>query len=134
MPKPGRQSREDISTAAVSLPQRPEPPESLNDEEKEVWEETVNPLKVDWFQPEQLEILANYCRHVVRHRQLHVRQALAMVDPSADTGELKKIHDMLSKESSQVLAYARSMRITHQARYDTQKAARQANNGNKLLR
>lgn len=48
MPNSGRQSQEDLTVAAVSLPKRPKPPKGLSKEEAVVWNLVVNRMPADW--------------------------------------------------------------------------------------
>ena len=43
-----------------------EPPESLSEAESRVWRAVVGAKPVDWFTDENLPLLSDYCRHVVR--------------------------------------------------------------------
>jgi hypothetical protein len=124
------------SAAALSvvraLPQerRPEPPEELTAEQAEEWRAIVSRLPVEWFQREGHALLAQYCRHVVRARQvaatldglteldLRLPENLAVFD---------KLSQIADREGRAMTSLATKMRLTQQSRYQAQKAERRAN-------
>ena len=64
MRKRGRKSANELSVVPVgpSCKTRPEPPANLSPKEKQQWRGIVAGLREDWFEPENLPLLAEYCR------------------------------------------------------------------------
>ena len=64
MRKRGRVSAAELATRPVEIDakSRPEPPRSLSASEKQTWREIVAGLRPDWFEPENLPLLAEYIR------------------------------------------------------------------------
>lgn len=104
-----------------------EPPAGLTEEQAEVWRETVNARSADFFGPDQVPLLEEYCRAVVTCRLLgaQVEAAIAGGDP----GELKAVLDMRDKESRRLASLATKLRLTNQSRYTPQAAATAAKKG-----
>lgn len=129
----GRKSAAERSVAPVAHigGQRPEPAEGLSEQERAVWREVADSMPPDWFGSEHLRILRAYCRHTVRADQIQdaVAQAIEVgMNCDDQIAKVDKLSRMAERESRAALALARSMRITHQAQYDTSKAARARKN------
>jgi hypothetical protein len=122
--------------------ERPAPPASFSDAESDVWRETTSALPADWFRPEQLPLLTQYCRHVVRANVIAdkiatVEEALAEIESRpaeqfespAERSMLwewsSKNYDRLLKQqerqSSLIIHLATKMRLTQQSTYDKSK-------------
>lgn len=129
MAQRGRKSAGERELSVVQLPgaQRPKPPAELTQEQAEVWRATVDTMPVDWFRPESHALLAAYCRHVCRarflSRELDRFEADWLTDDDGPE-RYNKLSTVAERESRAALALARSMRVTHQARYDAQGAYR----------
>jgi hypothetical protein len=120
----GRKSRAHLSIVAPIKTGRPLPPQDLTEEQAEVWRSTVAALPADWFPRETLPVLAQYARHVCRARWLAKwldKQAASMT-----VAELDKGLAMVEREGRAVLAHARSLRLTLQARADPKTAGRRS--------
>ena len=121
--------RAKLATVTPLDTRRPPPPPDLTDEQSEEWRAVVSVMPVDWFGRETYPLLTAYCRHVCRARWL-----AAKIDSGGDKliradGGVQLLDKLLSaaeRESRAMLALARSMRITHQAKYDSRVAARAA--------
>jgi hypothetical protein len=126
-----RRSRADLSVVVpLSTTRRPPPPDELTAEQGEVWRASVAAMPADWFGRETYPLLAAYCRHVCRSRWLAQE-----IDANADrilkldggVAMLDKLFGMAERESRAVMAHARSLRLTIQAKLDAKSAGRQAN-------
>jgi hypothetical protein len=103
------------------------PAEGLSPAECDVWTDTIRCLPPDLLGRESVEMLAGYCRHAVAARDLS--QQIAQFSPKwiGRPGGLERYQRLLTmrtNETRAMLACARSLRITAQARYDTRTAAR----------
>src|SRR5690606_29558778 len=87
-----------------------QPPEGLTEDQARVWRETVNARSADFFGPDQVPMLEEYCRAVVTCRLLgaQVEAAIAGGDPA----ELKAVLDMRDKESRRMSSIATKLRLT----------------------
>lgn len=120
----GRPSLE--AKAAVQADEdRPEPPEDMPEDQVVVWERIVFGLPPDWFRPETLDLLENYCRHQCRCRAVSTKlNELARADRAAGLGPSAQFITMLHEELAQTKAMielATKMRITQQSTYDASK-------------
>lgn len=111
---------------AVAVQQRMAPPGELSELEASVWNSVVNTKPADWFQDDTRQLLIAYCKHASTAMVLD--QAIADFDVkwlADDEGmnRYKSLTDMREKQTRAINALSRSMRMTQQARYDTQKAA-----------
>jgi hypothetical protein len=73
MRQPGRKSAAQlavISPRGLETIRRPEPPQSLNDEEAMEWRKVVGGMAADHFPAETHAMLEARCRHVIESRQL----------------------------------------------------------------
>ena len=71
----GRKSRASLAlvpevAGRIERLERPPPPAGLSDAEAAVWRDVTASLPAEWFRPEQLPLLAQYCRHVVAANQI----------------------------------------------------------------
>jgi len=97
----------------VVLHDRAAAPGRLTKEEAEVWATTVEGLPVEWFRPEQLPLLEQYCVHVCR-----VRQITQMIrDGGSDKAgvSLGDLYRMEMAETKMVAFLATKMRLTQQS-------------------
>src|SRR6185369_13224053 len=97
----------------TALPERPEPPSHLSDDEAELWREVVAVKPVDWFMRDSHPILAAYCQAALMHRDLcrrwHNTDPLAEVD-----GKLVKL---INDTSNRMSMLAVKLRLTNQSRF-----------------
>lgn len=103
------------------------PAEGLSPAECDVWTDTVRCLPPDLLGRESVEMLAGYCRHALAGRDLSVQ--IAQFSPrwlSRPRGleRYQRLLTMRINETRAMLACARSLRITAQARYDKRVVAR----------
>ena len=128
MRQPGRKSAASLSMIPL-LPheQRPEPPKELTRDQATEWREIVDRMPSDWFSRETHGLLVQYCRHVVRARQLAVMiNAISPKDLVDRAGLLRyeKLMGLAGRESGLIVALGTKMRITQQSRYEAKTAAR----------
>ncbi|HUO82456.1 MAG TPA: hypothetical protein VM616_06315 [Gammaproteobacteria bacterium] len=107
---------------------RPKPPECLTDEQKAEWTTVVAAMPADWFGRESLGVLVEYCRHVSRGRFLASRLDAMKMEDTDEIPVWDKLAAAAERETRAMLACARALRLTHQAKYDAVKAARKAGN------
>jgi hypothetical protein len=88
-------------------------------------------MPAGWFGRESYPVLAAYCRHVCRARWLaqkideHAERFLKL---EGGVQLLDKMFGMAEREGRAILALARSMRLTQQARIDKLAAGRHVRN------
>src|SRR5215207_9820572 len=123
----GRKAATPLNVAVTSMPgQRPPPPEYLNPEQSAVWRSVVSCLPHDWFSPDNIPLLVEYCRHVDRANRLDdTAQKLMSVVPWSD--EVKDVLTAAKKESECIIGLARQMRLSQNSRFVTDRAAVAAN-------
>lgn len=111
---------------AVELCPRIAPPAELSEFEAAVWVSVVNTKPAEWFQADTKQLLIAYCKHTSTAAILDDQLDAFKPEWLADTEGLdryRKLTDMREKQTRALTALSRSMRLTQQARYDTQKAA-----------
>lgn len=130
--------RRSAASIAIPVPAKPistarlEPPRHLKRHQKAIWLEVVGSLSADWFTPEHSAILERYVHHVARSRELE--QLLTKCNPDLHLDRYLSLSRAATVESKTVLALARSMRLTHQARLRaTAAAALASKRGGSLL-
>lgn len=104
---------------------RPEPPEDLTAVQAEEWRAVVGRMPASWFKREHYGMLAAYCRHVCRARDVEKELSLT---PISDLERYEKLARGAERETRSLIACARTLRITHQSQYDEKKAHRTVNN------
>jgi len=108
----GRQSLKVIEGMGVA---RPSPPSRMGEDEALIWRQTVEALPADWFRPETLAILEQYCSHVMRARSIAKKiRTEQRVDQALYALELK--------ETKMVATLATKMRLTQQSTLDRKKS------------
>lgn len=105
-----------------ALPARPEPPADLTEFQQAEWVRVVASMPADWFRPETLALLAEYCKHreTAAHLEIVMRRKLSE-GIEADLKELKTLQSMCKEESAIITALMRSMRLTQQATFDKER-------------
>jgi phage terminase small subunit len=114
----------------VALPERPEAPSHLTDDEAQLWREVVATKPADWFGRDSQPLLAAYCQAVVMHRQLSAMWHAAIERSKGDElnerlaalASIKDLNGMLTKTAGSVAALATKLRLTQQSRYTPQAA------------
>ena len=131
MEQRGRKSQSQKESINIEVA-RQSPPEYLGDEERAVWVRIVTAMRPEWFSPENLDLLAQYCSHVVTLQ--HIRKEMREVEEIEnvrDRIELReKLLDRREKEGRVMQSYATKMRITQQSTVDAEKR-KQTRSGNR---
>lgn len=105
--------------AAQPLTQRPAPLPGLSAAQKTIWKRIVDGLPPDWFRPETLDLLAEYCEQITASRKIS-----KMIDklPNKDSvDELEKLIRLKEKTARVMATLATKMRISQQSTYDREK-------------
>ena len=103
------------------------PPEGLTEAQAAVWRDTVNCRSADYFGPDSVPMLSEYCRVVAMCDLLAVQIEGAIA--GGESGEVKALLDMRDKESRRMSSLATKLRLTNQSRYTPQAAATAAKKG-----
>lgn len=121
-----RKSQDALSVAPVTdLDRRLTPPAELSAYETQIWSAIVATKPADWFQADCAPILLAYCKHIAVAATLDQQISSFKPDAAAkeDWKEYLMLLDARRKETGKVESCATKLRLTPQARYDTQKAA-----------
>jgi hypothetical protein len=131
----GRKSAASLSVVNVLGNERPAPPDDLTESEAKEWREIAGRMPPDWFTRENFPLLAEYCRHIVRARDLAGDIAKFKRFPAEvrlTTDGIQR-YDMLlrmaDRERAAMVNLATKMRLTQQSRYRADKAASAADRG-----
>ena len=133
MKQAGRKSAASLAVVQAIPISFLKPPADLSLEEAQVWASVVATKPSDWFDAGSVPMLSQYCRAVVQSELIaglvESTGKAMMTDPDEllRYKELRKIQGSLSSE---MLALARSMRLTQQSRYNAKNsdtASRKAN-------
>ncbi len=100
------------------------PPKALTRPQAAVWRSVVDALPAEFFGVEQTGLLIQYCRHVFRCDELEA--LLATIKPEDGFARYDEIRTAIASESSKVMALARSLRISNQARLHREVAGNKA--------
>lgn len=124
--KPGRKSAAELAVAApLAKVDRPEPPYELwRDEEVAVWRRIVSDVPADWFSPRNLDLLAEYCSHVVSSRR--IAQMIKMIESEKGKFDVQNWMALLrahAQQTGRVQALATSMRLSQQSTYSPKRGA-----------
>jgi hypothetical protein len=125
----GRKSAASLSVVNVLGNDRPAPPDDLAETEAKEWREIAGRMPPDWFTRENFPLLAEYCRHIVRARDLAQDiTAFKRFPPEVRlTSDGIQRYDMLlrmaDRERATMVNLATKMRLTQQSRYRADKAA-----------
>lgn len=104
----------------VVLHDRPKPPSYMTAAEQEVWTTAVQGLPVEWFRPEQVPLLEQYCVHVCRARDV---AAMIRAGGSPKAGiSMADLYRLEMAETKMVAFLATKMRITQQSTLQVRKS------------
>jgi len=125
MKQRGRESAARLATVtALPLVARIQPPKGLCKDEKALFVRVVDSKPADWFTAGDEPVLLEYCRNVVRAKQLDSALKKYKTVP---TGLRYKIYSDIVKDACRVAgvvrALAAALRLTQQSRYTPQGAA-----------
>ena len=106
----------DLHVVKLGLPEhrRPQPPPDLEPECVEIWRSTVTPMRADHFSPAMFPLLTLYCRCVVASRKLWAERGRRTIDDR----DYPRFVRMCDAQDREVLALARSLRLTPKSRRD----------------
>ena len=132
MKQRGRKSQAALSVVKEATVQRPEPPAALLPPEKELWNAITGSRAPDFFDQATIPLLTEYCRLKTQVEML--AEQLNAFEPEwleDDDGlrRYKTITDVRDKAEGRMIALARSMRLTQQARYVPDKAKNRPTGG-----
>jgi hypothetical protein len=113
----------------VSVVQRPKPPAGMPESQCVYWRVVVDSMPADWFRPEQLPLLVQYCRHNVAADRIALmieegeRRMLSSepADFDLDIVSLDRLLKMQERESRAIATLATKMRLSQQSTYDKSK-------------
>ena len=107
----GRKS-EAASAAIIKLPgTRIDPPRDMPETQRALWHKVIATKSPEWFTPDTLPLLEQYCRHVDSARL--IEQMIAAPHSFDDLDKLLKARD---RETKTILRLAAAMRISQQSR------------------
>jgi hypothetical protein len=135
MAQRGRKSAASLSIVSMLGNERPAPPEELGEEEALEWQAIAGRMPADWFTRENFPLLADYCRHIVRARDLaqdiaKFKRFPAEVRLTTDgVKRYDKLLGMADRERAAMVQLATRMRLTQQSRYTEKRAATAADRG-----
>jgi phage terminase small subunit len=106
----------DLHVVELGLPElhKPEPPADMEPEVAEIWRSTVTAMRPGHFHGAVHHLLTLYCRCVVASRNLWAERGRRSIDDK-NYGHLVRMCDTQDRE---VLALARSLKITPKSRRD----------------
>lgn len=121
-----RKSKDAMSVApVVDLDRRLPAPAELSAYEAQIWSAIVATKPADWFQADCAALLVALCKHTAVAATLD--QKISEFNPETATSEdwtsYLKLLEARRKETGKIESSATRLRLTPQARYDTQKAA-----------
>jgi hypothetical protein len=109
-----------VPTGQIPEIERPEPPPGMSEFQQTEWRRVVDGMPPDWFRPETLASLAEYCSH--RETAEYLERLLRQKQSEqADTKELKAVVSMRKETSAIINALMRSMRLTQQSTFDKER-------------
>ena len=112
--KPGRRSVADLSVIPFKPRERPEPPDHLSDPGRRAWCAAVAAYPAEWFDG-ATPLLERYCEVVDTLCEL--RPYARAVGASGKPNEIGRVGRALGRETMLLVALARALRLTPQARF-----------------
>lgn len=121
----GRKSAAALSVVSPTVARRPAAPNHLTAAERREWRAIVEQMPADWFPRETHELLARYCRHVMRAREIDAKltDVIGRDDVAGNLTLLDKLTAIAARESRLIGDLATKLRLTNQARYTPKAAA-----------
>ena len=101
-----------IDSSVLDRTERQSAPHDLTDEETEVWARIINTEAADWFTPSNMDLLAQYCRHVIQSRRIAELIEKATSDPQLEIRDYQRLLEMQRGESAALGMLAQKMRIS----------------------
>jgi hypothetical protein len=136
MKQRGRRSASSLAIVEASpveaIPRQP-PPSELSAFEAELWQAVVNTKPADWFSADTLPLLRSYVRHCYQASKIdfEMSRVIDMNFTDSVAERFEKLQKMRERESSKIMALARSMRLTQQSQVDPERAHTAARKGAK---
>jgi hypothetical protein len=121
MAQRGRKSIEALTVlhgGLAAMPQRPDAPYDLTDEEAEEWRAIVNTMAPDHFMRGNYPILGQLCRHIVTARQIAQMIAIYCKRKDFNFRDYAELLKQQAAESSAIMRLSRSLRLTQQSIFD----------------
>ncbi len=119
-----------------AIPSRPSAPEAFNAREREIWNQIVSSLAVDWFQPGDLPLLHGYVKACRYFEDVSVEcdKAIAagqfVVETNAGSESVNPIFKLQDLALNQMARIAVKLRLTQSAKWTETKAATNLKKGN----
>jgi hypothetical protein len=117
----GPEAKADLSVVVTDIPEKPNPPKDLTEDQAEEWRAVVNRLPHDWFPRETHGILAQYCCHVVERREIDELIVECKGNADFSVNDYDQLLKMREREGRAASSLATRLRITQQATYDKSK-------------
>ena len=131
--KRGRQSAAALAVVRedTNLSRLPEPPSHLSPMQSQLWRIVVGTKPADWFTEDTHPILEAYCQHAASAQCLSEKISALEYSGEAfsEIEEYERLLKMRDRETKAAEARARSMRLTHQARWQPATAAAKSKDG-----
>ena len=108
------------SAQTLEITTRPAPPLDLTEDEANEWNQIVSSLSADWFKRETHGLLAQYCRHVVKARQIAKLLQKVESEPDLDLSSYDKLLKMQERESRAIASLSTKMRLAQQSTIDSE--------------
>lgn len=111
-----------------NLSRLPDPPDHLSPQQGDLWRAVVHTKPADWFTEDTWPLLEAYVQHATSAQQLSERISALEYSGEAFTelDEYDRLLRMRDRETKAADGKARSMRLTHQARWQPATAARKS--------
>ena len=113
MPRKSIASLSVVQASGLDSIQRLAPPEDMIPQEAQLWSDVVDAKPADWFQPDTVPLLTEYCRAKVMCDRLRLQIEVAIAEGEVPK-DLMKLRDM---EAKRLMSIATKLRLTQQSRY-----------------
>jgi hypothetical protein len=127
MAKRGRKSAADAVRPDEGTAKAPPPPRDLSPEERTIWREVIADKPAAWLTADAVELMRLYVKHAARGRQIDVAMREHLTGEHLHCEEGQKLWAGMARERERetraLLACARALRLTPQARMDPKVAA-----------
>jgi phage terminase small subunit len=111
-----------VPAPVTKMPLRPSPPDYLPADAQFIWRIVTGARPADYFDAASLGLLEGYARSLAEHRR--IMATVEGMDPAADVATFAKLTRLADAHAARVSQLATRMRLSHQARTDSRKAAR----------
>lgn len=120
MKQRGKKSSASLSVVTPQVQQRPAAPDDLLPDERALWDKITGSRAADFFDVATLPLLSEYCR--LKTSIDLIAEQIEDFDPdwfATNEGikRYKTLSEIRDKSQGRMIALARSMRLTQQARY-----------------